>query len=78
MDLAAAAGIKGTVEPAPTDTKHAPDRAVQHAYRPKRAPRERKAQAVAITGPAVVTTTKRGRGKTTAWVAMTARRLRQR
>jgi hypothetical protein len=27
---------------------------VTHAYRPKRAPRKRKAQAVAITGPAIV------------------------
>ena len=43
-------------------------RIVTSTYRPKRAPRKRKAQAVAITGPAVVTTTTREHGKTTAWV----------
>jgi hypothetical protein len=43
-------------------------RIVTHAYRPKRAPREQKAQAMAIIGPAVVTTTKRERGNATAWV----------
>jgi hypothetical protein len=32
-------------------------RIVTHAYRPKRAPRKRKAQATAITGPAIVTVT---------------------
>jgi hypothetical protein len=42
-------------------------RIVTYAHRPKHLPRK-KAQAVAITGPAVLTTTKRGHGKTTAWV----------
>ena len=45
-----------------------PSRIVTYAHRPKRTSRERKAQAVAITGPAIVTATKRGHGKTTAWV----------